>query len=619
MKVDFKKLEEHLLKYGYPKNEMMPYDYFDIPEQTSYEYTMKNIEQFMGHNAMTYYGKEIPYDKLPNLIEATADAMKGLGLQDGQRVATLLPNIPEALYMQYGPSKIGASVSNIDPRTNSQLMLKFVEKEKLKSIVVVDVMYESAIRPIERELKEIYGIERIVVVPATNSLPFALRAISGIKGKLSGKERIKSDIVDVVYWNELISNTRFAHATNIGYRKNMEAVVQHSSGTSTGTPKSIPLTNENINSFVEKHRLTEFADLNPGTKLLHVLPYFAAYGAINSAHLGINFGLTLQEIPEFSFKDFGYIAYKNGSEIMIGVPNWFNAATKDPRLDGKSMSQVKMAISGGDSNTAKSKQEDDDFLISHGAQCIETNGHGMSELGGSGSYTFKGHQNGLGVGIPFPYDKYVVVSNGQIVPMSEAGVRGETYIYSPSATNGIFEGEKIVDTIEIEGFKFINSKDTMHIAPNYEMEFISREDRTFTRFDGHKVIPADVEKQLLEDPSINKCMVVPYEDEEFFGKMPIAYIVTSDELTAKEKYQIVSDAVSRILTSTEVTSRELPRKFSFIDALPQNKMSKNDYKQLENRQLDGSEYTVTLDETNLKINGVSISEPQNATQKVKRR
>ena len=610
MKVDFKKLEDHLLKYGYPKNEMMPYDYFDIPEKTSYEYTMENIEKFMGYDAMTYYGKSITYEQLPRFIDSTADAMKGLGLNEGQRVATLLPNIPEALYMQYGPSKIGASVSNIDPRTNSQLMLKFVEKEKIKNIVIVDVMYENAIRPIERELKEKYGIERIVIVPATNSLPFTLKTISGIKGLIDGKRKIKSDILDIVYWDDLLSNTKFEHATNIGYKQDREALVQHSSGTSTGLPKSIPLTNENINSFVEKHRLTEFAELNPGTKLLHVLPYFAAYGAVNSAHLGINMGLTLQQIPEFAFKDFGYIAQKNGSQIMIGVPNWFNATTKDRRLDGKDFSSVIMAISGGDSNTLQSKKEDDDFLLSHGARCIETNGHGMSELGGSGSYTFKGHQNGLGIGIPFPYDKYIIIENGQIVPMGPNGVRGETYIYSPSATNGIFEGEKIVDSIDIEGFKFINSKDTMFIAPNYEMEFISREDRTFTRFDGHKIVPADVEKQLMYDSNIKNCMVVPYEDEEYFGKMPIAYIVTSSELTPDEEYQVVSNAVKNILNSSEVTSRELPRKFCFIDSLPQNKMSKNDYNQLASRTLVGEEYTVTLDETNLKINGVSIQKPE---------
>ena len=605
MRIDFKKLEDYLEQYGYPRNELMTMDYFDIPEMSSYEYTMKNIAKFTNYDAMTFYGNRISYKKLSEHIDRTADAVKSLGLKEEQRIATLLPNIPEALYMQYGPSKIGVTVSNIDPRTNAQQLLKYVAHEKISAIVVVDVMYDSAIRPIERDLKDQYNIDKIVIVPASNSLPFPLKMLKQTKNR----ERIKSDIIDVVYWDDLIRNSRYEHALNVGYQRNRIAVIQHSSGTSSGLPKSIPLTHENINSFVEKHRPTEFGSIPPGTKLLHVLPYFAAYGSINSAHLGINLGLTLQEIPEFSFRDFGLLVHKHKSQIVIGVPNWFNAASKDHRLDGKDFSQVIMAISGGDSNTIQAKKEDDEFLISHGAKCIETNGHGMSEIGGSGSYTFKGHQHGLGIGIPFPYDKYVIIENGKIVPMGAMGVRGEAYIYSPSATDGMFDGEKIVDTIDIEGFRFINSKDTIHISPNYEMEFISREDRTFTRYDGHKIIPADIERKITENTIVKNCMVVPYEDKESLGKMPIAYIVPMHALTDDAKMQVISKITNGILSSVTLTSRDLPKKYCFLSELPQNKMSKNDYNQLINRELDGSEFTVMLNETNLKINDIKIVPP----------
>ncbi len=206
---------------------------------------------------------------------------------------------------------------------------------------------------------------------------------------------------------------------------------------------------DNIKNF----RPTVFGDLPYGTKMLHVLPYFASYGAINCAHLGFNLGLTLQEIPEFNFHDFGYIAAKQKSEILIGVPNWFNLAAKDSRIKKDALKHVKMAISGGDSNNPEGKREEDHFLLSHGAQCIETNGHGMSELCGSGSYTFPGHDQGLSVGIPFPYDKYIILDeNKEIVPMGPDGVQGCAWIYSPSATSGCFEGEEFAETKYITAF-----------------------------------------------------------------------------------------------------------------------------------------------------------------------
>ena len=78
---------------------------------------------------------------------------------------------------------------------------------------------------------------------------------------------------------------------------------------------------------------------------------------------------------------------------MIGVPNWFNAASQDKRLVGKDMSHILMAISGGAKNSIIGKKTDDEFLMSVNARCIETNGHGMSEICGSGSYQFKNQQH----------------------------------------------------------------------------------------------------------------------------------------------------------------------------------------------------------------------------------
>ncbi len=611
MKVDFKLLEDYLAQFGYPKSGI---ESFEIPDLTSYEYLMKNIQSYSDVDAMTFFGRKIKYNELAENIDKTADAMKGIGMSDGDRIATLLPNIPEVTYMQYGTSKIGSVPSNIDPRTSSKMMLNYIKNEKIKNIVIVDVMYESAIRPIEHELKEQFGIDKIIIVPATNSLPNMLKGLVMIKNKAHKKEKIKSDVLDIIYWDDMISETRFEHATNVGFIPNKEAVIQHSSGTTKGLPKSIPLTNENINSFVEKHRPTIFSELPYGTKMLNVLPYFASYGAINTSHLGLNFGLTLQQIPEFKFEDFGYIAVKQKSEILIGTPNWFDLASKDPRIKKDSLKYVKMAISGGDSIDEKTKKNVDDFLRFHGAKCDLTNGHGMSELSGSGSYQFPNHKNGTGVGIPFPFDKYIILDEqGNIIPLENRGTKGCTWIYTPSATSGIFQNHQFAETKYINGFRFLNSKDTMLITPNYEISFIEREDRAFARFDGHKIVPADIECKFTSNELIKQCMVVPYLDEIINGKMPIAYVVPTKELSDEEKDNLVTRIVEKMIESEDTNNRDIPRKICFISEMPTNAMSKNDFRTLTDRILDGSEYTINIRETNLTLEGIEIIPPKRNT------
>lgn len=610
MEVNFKELEDYLNKYGYPYNEMMKDGSFEIPDLTAYQYLMKNIEKYGDIDAITFFGKKIKYVDLAEQVDKTADAMKGIGLSEGERIATLVPNIPEASYLQYAPVKIGASPSNIDPRTTGKMMLKYIENEKIKNIVVVDVMYETAIRPIEHQLKEQYGIDKVIVVPATNSMLAPLKGLVALKNKIDNVRPITSDVLDIIYWDDMINNTRFEHATDIGFKPNREAVVVHSSGTSNGIPKSIPLTNENMNAFVEKMKPAFEGVYHPGTKMLNILPYFAAYGAINVSHQAFNLGFTLQHIPEFKFADFGYIVSKKKSELVMGTPNWFALAVKDSRIKKNGLKNLKMAMSGGDSVDEKTREEINEFLRTHGAQCIMTNGHGMSELGGSGSYQFPGHENGTGIGIPSPYDKYIVMDkDGNIVPMTDEGVKGCVWIYSPSATNGVFEGKKFAETKDINGFRFINSKDTMLIMPNNEIQYLEREDRTFTRFDGHKIVPVDIESKFTSNELVKQCMVVPYEDEDIKGKMPIAYIVPAKELDEEEKNRLVADLVNKMTESEDTNSRDIPRKISFLEEMPKTGMSKNDYMALCKRELDGSEYTINIIETNLASGEAEIIPP----------
>ncbi len=104
-------------------------------------------------------------------------------------------------------------------------------------------------------------------------------------------------------------------------------------------------------------------------------------------------------------------------------------------------------------------------------------------------------------------------------------------------------------------------------------------------------------------------MVVPYVDSTIKGKMPIAYIVPSKDLSTLEKDPIVAKIVQVLTESDDTSDRDIPRKLCFISTLPQNSMSKNDYKALMLRELDGSEYTIEMDETNLTSGKVRIIQP----------
>ena len=156
----------------------------------------------------------------------------------------------------------------------------------------------------------------------------------------------------------------------------------------------------------------------------------------------------------------------------------------------------------------------------------------------------------------------------------------------------------------------------MLIMPNNEIKYIEREDRAFARFDGHKIVPFDVESKFTANELIKQCMVVPYDDIDIRGKMPIAYVVPVRDLSVDEKNQIVENVVNNMVKSEDTNNRDIPRKICFLEEMPTNAMSKNDFRELQNRELDGSEYTIDIKETNLSSSDVQIIKPCNQNVKV---
>ena len=215
----------------------------------------------------------------------------------------------------------------------------------------------------------------------------------------------------------------------------------------------------------------------------------------------------MQQIPEFKFEDFGYIMSKQKSELVMGTPTWYALVSRDNRLKKDSLKHLKMAMSGGDSVDEKTRTEINEFLKSHGAKCIMTNGHGMSELGGSGCYQFPGHENGIGVGVPSPYDKYVILDNeGNIVgkvtvkedvvdikAKSELGNLEASFNYK----KGVLDRKKEEYYTKVKNTVKYSIKD--NLDDKVEMKGIVGIDSTFDQMLGYSTICRPVLEYYVDD------------------------------------------------------------------------------------------------------------------------
>ena len=87
-------------------------------KQLLYEMLSNAARDLPDRPAVIFFGQKIRYSELNLLSNRFAHALRGLGVQAGERVAILLPNVPQCVIAFYGTLKAGAIVVLGSPLSN---------------------------------------------------------------------------------------------------------------------------------------------------------------------------------------------------------------------------------------------------------------------------------------------------------------------------------------------------------------------------------------------------------------------------------------------------------------------------------------------------------------------
>src|SRR5436853_5261352 len=87
----------------------------DIPDHPLTWLLDQTVNTYPGHTAIIYYGTKLSYTQLSSLANRFATGLQKLGIQNGDRVAIALPNIPQYPIAFYGALRAGAVVVPTNP------------------------------------------------------------------------------------------------------------------------------------------------------------------------------------------------------------------------------------------------------------------------------------------------------------------------------------------------------------------------------------------------------------------------------------------------------------------------------------------------------------------------
>jgi len=530
-----------------------------VPEHLTYpDLTLGGVleetaRKFPGHPALLFFGKKITYAELDRLANRFAHALARLGVNKGDRVALMLPNIPQMVIAYYGTLRAGAIGVATNPLYHSHELEVQLKDSGASVLVAVDMFY-PVISPVLAKT----GVRHLILCGIKDYLPFPLNLLYPIKARLD-KQWVSVRRVPPIYdFLELMDRSPETRP-NIAVAPGDTAILQYTGGT-TGVPKGAVLTHRNlvVNAFQCRTWLTV---RNEGEeRILAVIPFFHVYGMTTAMNLGILIGAELILLPKFHTKEVLATIQKHRPTIFPGIQAMYLAIGNYMKTHKYDLTSIKAAISGAG---PLMKEVQDRFEHLTKSRIVE--GYGLSEASPvTHANPIFGRRKTGTIGLPWPDTEARIVdieTGTRELPVGEAG---ELVVQGPQVMNGYWN--KPAETAQALRGGWLHTGD---IAKRDEEGYFMIVDRIkdMIKTVGENVYPREIEEVLFMHPKVKDAVVVGLPHEEYMGEKIKAFIVLKEGQTATAE-EIIQ------YCKAELSKFKVPKEIEFRDQLPKTLVGK---------------------------------------------
>lgn len=534
----------------------------DIPKMNIYHYLKLSNADNLTATAINFAFVNISYKDLFKKIEATADSLYALGIRKGDTIASLIPNIPEAIYLIYAAAIIGAKIDLIDALSSKELLAKYCEKSKPKVVFALDIMSENAISNLESS-----SYDKVVIVSPIESVP-----VLNLSKKTSKDVPFSEQVIS---WRKFIKSGKNVKAICAKYQENMPLAILHTGGT-TGVPKGALLSHDNMNSLAHQF-INSPLEMQKKETVLNLMPPFASYGLGNGIHVHLCAGMKLILIPTYdpSVIDDQIIKYKPNR--IACSPAHYEYIKNSKKLQNFDLSFLRHPIEGGDSLNEKTEIQVNELFARNGCKDKIAKGYGLTETCSGVCVCVNNEVNKLkSVGIPLVKNIISVFDEeGNELPFD---TYGEIAVLSPNNMLEYYgEEEETRGTLKThaDGTVWLHTGDLGKIDSDGNVFISGRLRRMIIQFCGLKSNPFEAEQQLIKHPLVKNAIVVGVKDPDHEqGELPVAYILVDPEDLDKEE-QLKAELHE--LCSSSVTYYSVPIDYVFVDKYPRTPIAKIDF------------------------------------------
>ena len=543
-----------------------------IPKKTVYRNIYENNIAYKNDIAIIFNGFKTSYEKMFEMTDKYAKALKENGIEKGDCVSMCLSYTPEALCLVLVCSKIGALANFINPLFTTEQKIARLNEAESKVTIILDAMF-----PYMKDAVKTINTNKIVILPAIASLPFFVKKLVKIKSKQSA-ELMEFCTNDKRFcsWDSFVkSGNKYVGDTEVDYEPNRPVVMVYSSGT-TGASKGIVLTNDGVNAIFTHFQSKDFPH-ERGNTFLAMIPIWFSTGNVLSMLNPVAHGMTLILEPVFSVDSFVKDMVKYKPNMTVVATSLWLGLIKAKECEDIDLSNMRYPITGGEKILKAQETAINEFFKAHNVTVPLMKGYGMCELGGSATVSSFRHSKLNGVGYPI---KGVTVSAFDVETNEEKkyGERGEIRVDSPACMKGYFKNEQATNEYFYKDNNDIVwgcTGDIGYVDEDGEVFILGRATDCYYTNDGKCVYQFDIENVILQNDFVSDCKVVQTADKS----MVVAHIILKDECN-----QSGQGIIARIHKGCADSLKDyaLPTHYKIRKSFPVHSNGKRDNEALKN-------------------------------------
>ncbi|MBP7228425.1 MAG: long-chain fatty acid--CoA ligase [Longilinea sp.] len=524
------------------------------PQQPLFAFLQQAARRYPQQVALRFGQEQISYAELEELTQRIAAGLVKLGVQAGQRVALMMPNVPQFVVSYYAVLKAGGVVVACNPAYRRR-ELAYQLNDSGATLLIGLRSYAQTIAEAAAET----GLRQVVWTDEADSAHLAewlhLPQQALPQGQLTLQTVLQAGALE---------------DTLPPVEADAPAVLQYTGGT-TGLPKGAVGLHRNLVANTLQFQRWLHGLQEAGEVVLCAIPLFHVYGMVIAMNMGVALAATLVLFPNpREVQGLLETIQRERVSLFPGVPTLYQMINAYPQVGDYDLRSIKACISGSAPLPAETKRT---FEALTGGKLLE--GYGLSEAPtATHCNPFMGENRTGSIGLPLPdVDCRIVI--GEDEQDAAVGQEGELLVRGPQVMAG-YQGQ-VAESAAVLKDGWLHTGDVARMDEDGYFYLVGRK-KELIKVSGYQVWPNEVEAALLRHPAVREVGVagVPHAQR---GEQVKAWVVL------KEGMQVGVEELAEWCRQ-DLAYYKVPTAWAFVKALPRSGVGKLLRRELQQMQAE---------------------------------